>query len=73
MRITEHTISQSLATAIFNDDYTGTSASDDRHIDHWLKGYITLSDDDQVYWKQCEITGQWSDCITVNQVIEDDD
>lgn len=71
MKTTQHCISQALATAIFNDDYSGLSASDERHIDKWLKGYITLSDDDFVYWEQCEITGAWSDCIVVEQVTEE--
>ena len=68
--LSEHKISQALATAIFNDDYSGLSASDETNINNWLKGYITLSSDDNIYWEQCEITGAWSDCIVVEQVIE---
>ena len=72
MKITEHIISQALATAIFNDDYSGLSASDERHISKWLKGYITLShSDDNVYWQRDEITGAYADCIVVNQIIEE--
>jgi hypothetical protein len=71
INISEHTISQSLATAIFNDDYSGICASDETAINNWLKGYITLNHDDiAIHWKQCEITGQWSDCIIVNQITE---
>lgn len=71
MKISEHTISQALATAIFNDDYSGLSASDERYISKWLKGYITLSSDDSVYWQRDEITGAYADCIVVNQIIEE--
>jgi len=67
----EHTISQALATAIFNDDYSGLSASDESCISQWLKGYITLSEDDSVYWQRCEITGAYTDCIVVNQITEE--
>jgi len=70
IRLSEHKISQALATAIFNDDYSGISASDNRHIEKWLKGYIHLTPDDQVYWDKCDITGLWSDCIVVEQVYE---
>jgi hypothetical protein len=69
--LTEHTISQALATAIFNDDYSGLSASDESYISNWLKGYITLSEDDNVYWQRCEITGAYADCIVVNQITEE--
>jgi len=70
--LTEHTISQALATAIFNDDYSGLSASDERYISQWLKGYITLSrEDDSVHWERCEITGAYADCIVVNQITEE--
>jgi hypothetical protein len=68
--IIPHTISQSLATAIFNDDYTGISASDNRAIEKFLKGYIRLSHYDHVNWTRCEITGAYADCIDVEQVIE---
>jgi hypothetical protein len=70
--LTEHTISQALATAIFNDDYSGLSASDESYISQWLKGYITLSREDaSVYWQRCDITGAYADCIVVNQIIEE--
>ena len=68
--LSEHRISQALATAIFNDDYSGLSASDESYISQWLEGYITLNSDDNVYWQRCEITGAYADCIVVNQIIE---
>lgn len=71
IRLSEHKISQALATAIFNDDYSGISASDNRHIEKWLRGYIRLTHDEEIYWTQCEITGSWSDCIAVQQVTEE--
>lgn len=68
--VREHKISQALATAIFNDDYSGVCASDNHYIKQWLKGYIRLATDDDVYWQRCEITGAYADCITVQQIIE---
>jgi len=66
----KHTISQALARAIFDDDYSMLCGSDNWAIKQWLKGYITLSDDDSVYWKQCEITGKCSYCVVDNQITE---
>ena len=50
IKVSEHTISQALATAIFNDDYSGLSASDEHYISQWLKGYITLNSDDPPFF-----------------------
>jgi hypothetical protein len=69
VKITEHKISRALATAIFNDDYSGLCASDNQAIEQWLDGYIRLSIDDDLYWERCEITGAYAECMTIDKIV----
>ena len=66
-----YNISQHLAQAMINNDYTGLCASDIAHLDKWAqdKGLATLREDsDEVSWRLCEITGQYADTVKIEMI-----